>query len=102
MMGSSIKVDLMFHQGMTQKEVRFPPNSKWVNLNTMEPIIAPSGNKYYSLNVPSGVSDPVNMFQKVSTIVSIQDAKTYGIKKIQDLTTIPLQLSIALSDSKQA
>ena len=62
MMGSSIKVDLVFHQGNTQKEVRFPPNSRWLNLNTMEPIIAPAGNKYFSVNVAASVSDPVNMF----------------------------------------
>lgn len=90
MMGPSIKVDLVFSQGKTKKEVRFPPNSKWVNLNTFEPIIAPSGNKFYNIMVDASVNDPVNMFQKAGSIVSIQDAKTYQAKKVQDLMNIPL------------
>ena len=70
--------------------MRFPPNSRWVNLNTMELIIAPAGNKYYSVNVDASVSDPINMFQKASTVITIQDAKTYGVKKTQDLINGPL------------
>ena len=102
MMGSSIKVDLVFSQDKKQKEVRFPPNSRWVDLNTMEPIIAPAGGKYFSIMVDAGVSNPVNMFQKSSTIVTLQDAKTYEVRKVQDLLNIPLQLSVALDELNQA
>jgi len=56
----------------------------------MELIIAPAGNKYYSVNVDASVSDPINMFQKASTVITIQDAKTYGVKKTQDLINGPL------------
>jgi hypothetical protein len=102
MMGSSIKVDLVFSQGKKQKEVRFPPNSSWVDLNTMEPIIAPAGGKYFSIMVDAGVTNPVNMFQKTSTIVSLQDAQTYQVKKVQDLLNTPLHLSVALDEFNEA
>jgi hypothetical protein len=62
MFGSSIKVDLVFKKGQYQKEIRFPQNTKWLNLNTFEPIIAPKGEKSLSIMVGSNISDPVNMF----------------------------------------
>lgn len=41
MFGQYIKVDLVFSQFTKEKEVRFQPGTKWVNLNTMEIISVP-------------------------------------------------------------
>jgi hypothetical protein len=68
----------------------------------MEPIIAPAGGKYFSVMVDTDLSNPVNMFQKSSTIVSLQDAQTYQVKKMWQLAYTPLQLSVALDELNQA
>jgi hypothetical protein len=36
-----IKIDLVFTQYMKEKEIRFPPNTTWLDLNTMELISGP-------------------------------------------------------------
>jgi hypothetical protein len=44
----------------------------------------------------AAVNDPVIMFQKVPSVIALQDAKTYQARKVGDLRQIPLQLSIGL------
>jgi hypothetical protein len=41
MIGMDIKIDLVFTQYMKEKEIRFPPNTTWLDLNTMELISGP-------------------------------------------------------------
>jgi hypothetical protein len=41
MIGNDIKIDLVFTQYMKEKEIRFPPNTTWLDLNTMELISGP-------------------------------------------------------------
>jgi hypothetical protein len=62
MIGSSLKVDFVFAREKTKKEIFFPKNTKWLNLNTMEPIFPTSDNKTYSVMVDASIDHPVNMF----------------------------------------
>ena len=62
MFGSSIKVDLVFSQFTNEKEVRFQPGTKWVNLNTMEIISIPPVQPQFGIMMKAGIEDPVNMF----------------------------------------
>jgi hypothetical protein len=55
MFGSALKVDLVFNQGQSQKEIKFPPNTKWVDINTMQPV-------WDRVIARVGVSDPVQIF----------------------------------------
>lgn len=41
MFGKAIRTDLVFTNGTTQKEIRFPGGTKWLNLNTGEIIEIP-------------------------------------------------------------
>lgn len=43
------------------KEVRFPMNTKWVDLNSMDVLIAPT-NSTLSLMLKAGIDDDVLMF----------------------------------------
>ena len=40
--GSAVKADLVFNQFTYTKQVKFPAGTKWIDLNTMDPIIAQS------------------------------------------------------------
>ena len=62
MYGQAIRVDFMFKQFTTMKEVRFPAGTQWVNLNTMDVIIAPAGNTPLSTMQHTGLDRDVNMF----------------------------------------
>jgi hypothetical protein len=50
----------------------------------------------------AGIEDPVNMFQAQESIIVMQDAKAAGIRLIEDLRHVPLQISIALGDASTA
>lgn len=50
------------------KEVRFPSNTKWVDLNSMEVLLAPS-NTPLSLILKAGIDSDVLMFQAEGTVV---------------------------------
>jgi hypothetical protein len=102
MFGQSIKVDLVFSQFTNEKEVRFQPGTKWVNLNTMEIISIPSVQPQFGIMMKTGIEDPVNMFQAQESIIVMQDAKAAGIRLIEDLRHVPLQISIALGDASTA
>jgi hypothetical protein len=62
MFGHSIRTDLVFTQGTKEKEVRFPNSTKWINLNTMEPIVIPANPEFGEM-FKAGIEDNVNMFQ---------------------------------------
>lgn len=102
MFGQSIKVDLVFSQYTKEKEVRFQPGTKWVNLNTMEIISIPQVQPEFGIMMKAGIEDPVNMFQAQQSIVVMQDAKALGVTLIEDLRHVPLQISIALGDASTA
>jgi hypothetical protein len=78
MWGQAIKVDLQFKQFFSEKEVRFPPSTKWVNLNTWDTLVAPT-DSYLSQFIKTSLSDPVSMFQLFGTVVSLQDTSTYPV-----------------------
>ena len=58
--GPAIKADFMFKQFTNTKDIRFPANSKWLNLNTLETVLA--GPQTLSKMFKFGLNDPVPMF----------------------------------------
>lgn len=99
MFGQSIRADLVFTQGTTQKEIRFQNGTKWLDLNTMETLVIPA-NPEFGIQYKAGIEDSVNLFQAQQTIVVMQDAK--GVMRIEELKDVPLQLSVALGDASTA
>ena len=62
MIGMEIKIDLVFTQYTKEKEIRFPPNTTWLDLNTMELISGPVAKNQFGMMMKAGIEDPVNMF----------------------------------------
>lgn len=101
MYGQAIKVDFMFKQFTSMKEVIFPAGSQWVNLNTFETLTAPKDSPL-SRMFHTGLDKDVNMFQKTGTIVMQQDSKAAEVRKVEDLREVPLTLSVALDGAQTA
>lgn len=66
MIGASVRAELVLGPNVTQKEVRFPRNSTWLDLNTMQTMTFGGGSDtnltYQTIKVNASISDPVNMF----------------------------------------
>ena len=101
MFGFSVRADFAFTQFADIKEVRFPAGSKWLDLNTMEVLIAPL-NAPLSIMRKVDIDQSVGMYQEQASVIALQDAKTYQVKRIEDLRQVPIQLSIVLNADQLA
>jgi hypothetical protein len=52
--------------------------------------------------VNASIEDNVSMFQAQQTIVVWQDVKAMGVKVIDDLKNVPVEISVALDDTGSA
>lgn len=98
MFGSALKVDFEF-SSETKKDVQFPRNSKWLDLNNFQAIVTPT-YQGVTYTIQTNFDYDVTIFQAVSTIVPLQDTKAYPVKKVEDLKEVPLLLSVTLDNSE--